>query len=156
MARVKFEPTEEQRENVELLAAVGTKHDLIARMITDPATGRHISDKTLRKYFRDELDLGLAKANAIVGQTLFQMASSGLDTGATCFWMKTRAGWKEVAVTQNQALGADGEPINPPSFGVSFSNGAPGNQIGDKTGIDISGEGEESADSETESVEGSS
>src|SRR5260370_32903068 len=108
MARVKFEPTAEQRDNVELLAAVGTTHDLIARMIVDPATGRHISDKTLRKYFRDELELGLAKANGIVGGKLFEMASDGLHDACTMFWMKTRAGWKGGAVTQNKTLGVDG------------------------------------------------
>jgi hypothetical protein len=53
-----------------------------------------IDEKTLRKYYRDELDLAKAKANATIGGALFNQAKSG-DTSAMIFWMKTQAGWRE-------------------------------------------------------------
>jgi hypothetical protein len=125
MAQAKFEPTKEQRENVELLAAVGTVHPLIARMILKE-NGKPISTKTLTRHFKDELELGLAKANGIVGGKLFEMAISGNHDACTMFWMKTRAGWRETNVQQNQHLDKDGNAINPPSFGISWSDGGPG------------------------------
>jgi len=54
-----------------------------------------IDEKTLRKYYRDELDLAKAKANATIGGALFNKAKGG-DTSAMIFWMKTQAGWRET------------------------------------------------------------
>lgn len=129
MAQAKFIPTDEQRKQVSLLAAVGTVHPLIARMILKE-DGKPISTKTLTRHFKDELDLGLAKANCIVGGKLFEMASDGKHDACTMFWMKTRAGWRETNVQQNQQLDQNGNPINPakPSvlFGISFEDGGPG------------------------------
>jgi hypothetical protein len=53
-----------------------------------------IDQKTLRLYYRDELDLALAITNAVIGGCLFNKAKGG-DTAAQLFWMKTRAGWRE-------------------------------------------------------------
>ena len=89
MPRPKLNPTDEQRRKVKSLAAMGTPHDEIAKVVNIR------SAKTLRKHFRLELDQGATEANAIVGGTLFQMAKSGDCPAATIFWMKCRAGWKE-------------------------------------------------------------
>jgi hypothetical protein len=67
---------------------VGTDHQNIAKALG-------IDSKTLRKYFREELDLGLAKANAAIGGALFNKAKGG-DTTAMIFWLKTRARWRET------------------------------------------------------------
>ena len=83
----KHEPTKAQRDTVTLHAMVGTPQEDIARVL-------NIDAKTLRKYYRDELDLALAKANATIGGSLFQKAKNG-DTSAQIFWLKTRAGFKE-------------------------------------------------------------
>src|SRR6056300_1476170 len=81
------EPTAEQRQLVQLHATVGTTQDQIASIIG-------IDKKTLRKHYRDELDLALAKANATIGGALFNKAKAG-DTTAMIFWMKTQARWRE-------------------------------------------------------------
>ena len=80
-------PTKGQRDTVRLHAMVGTDQETIARVLG-------IDPKTLRKYFRDDLDISLAIANAEVGGHLFNKAKNG-DTSAQIFWLKTRARWKE-------------------------------------------------------------
>ena len=86
--RKQHEPTPEQRQLVQLHATIGTTHEQIARIIG-------IDAKTLRKHYRDELDLAMAKANATIGGALFNKAKNG-DTAAQIFWMKTRARWRET------------------------------------------------------------
>lgn len=89
MSRTKppHEPTHAQRQLVQLHATIGTPQDNIARIL-------EIDPKTLRKHYRDELDLAGAKSNATIGGALFNKAKGG-DTAAMIFWMKTRAGWRE-------------------------------------------------------------
>ena len=81
------EPTAETKQLVQLHATIGTPQEDIARVLG-------IDPKTLRKYYRDELDLASATANATIGGALFNKAKGG-DTAAMIFWMKTRAGWRE-------------------------------------------------------------
>lgn len=82
-----FEPTEAQRRKVQAMAAVGVPQEQIAMAILcDP--------KTLRKYFKSELERSAAEATAQVGGRLFKLAMDG-DTAACIFWMKARAGWSE-------------------------------------------------------------
>jgi hypothetical protein len=88
--RTKFEPDPGQRQLVKSLAALGGKHEDISAQV-----GLR-SPKTLRKHFRTELDRGAAEANSQVARTLFRMATSGDCPGATIFWLKCRAGWREV------------------------------------------------------------
>src|SRR5690625_5304828 len=92
------EPTKATRELVQLHTMVGTTQEALASIIG-------IDPKTLRKYYRDELDLAKAKANATIGGALFNKAKSG-DTTAMIFWMKTQAGWKETSV--NEITNPDG------------------------------------------------
>ena len=80
-------PTDATRQTVQLHTMVGTTQADTARVL-------NIDEKTLRKYYRDELDLAKAKANATIGGALFNQAKSG-DTSAMIFWMKTQAGWRE-------------------------------------------------------------
>ncbi len=87
MSRKPHEPTRESRQLVQLHATIGTQQNTIADILG-------IDDKTLRKYYREELDHASAQANATIGGALFNKAKGG-DTTAMIFWMKTRAGWKE-------------------------------------------------------------
>src|SRR5690554_1127815 len=82
------EPTKATRELVQLHTMVGTRQEAIASIIG-------IDPKTLRKYYREELDQSKARANATIGGALFNKAKSG-DTTAMIFWMKTQAGWRET------------------------------------------------------------
>ena len=103
--RPPHEPTPELRRQVETMAGYGVPEDGIAHSIG-------ISAPTLRKYYGDELKLGHVKANSAVAQSLYKKAlGDGTASVTACiFWMKTRAGWKETAVSE--LTGPDGGPIN--------------------------------------------
>jgi len=93
--RPSYEPTPALRKQVESMAGFGVTGPQIARSIG-------IGEVTLRKYYRDELDNGAVKANAAVAQSLYKKAlgDGASSVTAAIFWMKTRAGWKEVSVTE--------------------------------------------------------
>lgn len=88
--RPAFVPTAQERKQVEALAGYGVPQDQIALLVRDG-----IDKGTLLKYFRHELDRGMAAANAKVAETLFQQAVSG-NTAALIFWTKVRMGWRET------------------------------------------------------------
>jgi len=88
--RPAFEPTDAERKQVEALSGYGIPQDQIAALIRDG-----ISTDTLRAHFGTELIKGKSKANAQIGQTLFQKAISG-DTTAAIWWSKTQMKWAEV------------------------------------------------------------
>ena len=94
-------PTDETRKLVRSLSAVGIKY-------VDIASKLEISDDTLVKHYKKDLENGRIDANASIGQTLFQQAKDG-NTAAAIFWLKTRAQWKETQV--NELVNPDGSPI---------------------------------------------
>jgi hypothetical protein len=65
-------PSPEQRTLVGNAAAFGVKQELLAANLG-------ISDKTLRKYFRAELDGGMFKAHMVVGKGVFAIATQSAD-----------------------------------------------------------------------------
>lgn len=87
MPRPKLRPTEEQRQLVKNLAAVGIPQEDIARKIGIR------SPKTLREHFREELDLAVIDANASVGGALYKSAMKG-NVEAQKFWLIARAAWR--------------------------------------------------------------
>src|ERR1700736_1395576 len=87
MARTAFVVNDALREKVRHLAGLGVPQDDIAKIIG-------CAPKTLRKRFRDELDRGVAEANATISGFLFAAAKAGNIT-AMIFWLKTRAHWRE-------------------------------------------------------------
>ena len=95
------EPTKQSRELVSLHATMGTRQEIISDLLD-------IDPKTLRKYYREELDQSLAKANATIGGALFNKAKAG-DTTAMIFWMKTQARWSERQEIDHTT---NGESIN--------------------------------------------
>jgi hypothetical protein len=88
MGRRAHRPDPAQRRQVEALAAYGIPEADISGVVG-------IDPKTLRKHYRDELDLGETKANAQVAGFLFNAAKNGNVT-AQIFWLKTRAKWRET------------------------------------------------------------
>lgn len=103
--RPPHEPTEETRKLVEALTACGIKVDECAKLVD-------VTPKTLRKHYRRELDLGVARANAKVAQSLFQMATSGKNAAAAIFWLKVRGGgvWRE-SPAKVEVSGPGGAPV---------------------------------------------
>ena len=65
--RPEYNRTESDAKNVEALVIAGVPQSRIARVLK-------ISEPTLRKHYREELDISKAKANAIVSQALFKSA----------------------------------------------------------------------------------
>jgi len=102
MARKAFAVNEAMRERVRHLAGIGVRQDDIARIVG-------CSAKTLRTRLRDELDRGIAEANATVAGYLFALAKAG-NIAAIIFWLKTRAHWRERTAADEAAPAADGEP----------------------------------------------
>lgn len=67
-----------------------------------------MTDKTLREHFREELDFGLSEINTLAIGQLVQKIKQG-EAWAICFWLKTRAGWREVERIEH--VGEDGGPV---------------------------------------------
>ena len=99
MARKAFAVNEAMRERVRYLAGVGVRQDDIAKIIG-------CAPKTLRKRLRDELDRGVAEANATMSGFLFAAAKAGNVT-AQIFWLKTRANWRERMAPDDPIPGTD-------------------------------------------------
>lgn len=83
----RHEPTDVTRKQVESLCAYGVPQAEICKVIG-------ITDKTLTKHYRHELDTATTRANAKVAGKLYEKCMAG-DTTSIIFWLKTRAKWKE-------------------------------------------------------------
>ena len=101
VGRPPYIKTDEDAKTVEALAIAGVKQSLIADIVK-------ISEPTLRKNFRKELDTSKARANAIISQALFKKAKDG-NVVAQIFWLKTQAGWKEK--NYHELTGKDGDKL---------------------------------------------
>jgi hypothetical protein len=95
------QPSAETRKLVENSSGLGLPHESIATLVG-------IDDKTLRKHYRVELDMGKARAHGQIARTLFQKAVAG-DTTSLIWWTKSQMRWSEVV--KNEVTGADGEPL---------------------------------------------
>ncbi len=83
------EPTDKSRAEVAALTSFGNTQEQIAEYL-------YISVDTLLRYYRDELDNSVVRANAKVAAKLFRKAVEGDDIKAQIFWLKTRAKWRET------------------------------------------------------------
>jgi hypothetical protein len=89
--RPAYEATPADRATVKNLAAVGVPHAEIAKCI-----GTHgISEPTLRKHFRRELDVSINEVLALAMSGLVMGLKKG-EAWAVCFALKCRAGWQEI------------------------------------------------------------
>jgi len=94
-------PTDETRKTVSAMCAYGVPQEDIAAVVG-------CNHETLRKYYRDELDVSTAKANSKIAEKLYQKAMQG-DTACMIFWLKTRAKWAETV--KNEHTGPNGGPV---------------------------------------------
>jgi len=102
VANIAYKPNDKDRGIVRAMASYGIPQEDIGKVIG-------ISHVTLRKYYEPELETASIQANAKVAETCYAMAVSGQHPAATFFWLKTRAGWREVERIEH--TGADGEPV---------------------------------------------
>lgn len=79
-------PTAKTREQVSDFKSFGITHEEIAAFFS-------ISDETLKKYYKKELEESVLRANAAVARALYKKAIGG-DVASMLFWLKTRARWK--------------------------------------------------------------
>lgn len=107
MARPEYQPNEADRQTVRSMAASGFVHEAIARCLGKDG----IDDKTMRKHFRAELDTASPKANATIANVLYQRATMG-EAWAVCFWLKCRAGWREVQQVEHSGPGGTAIDVN--------------------------------------------
>ena len=78
-------PTDVTRMQAQTAAGYGLHQDQIGSLLG-------IDDKTLRKHYRQELDVGRAKAHLAVAATLYDKAVAG-DTGAMVWYTKCQMRW---------------------------------------------------------------
>lgn len=83
-----FVATDEMRSRVCDLLLVATSHKLIAELLG-------ISEDTLQKHFRPEIDRTVAIVNAKIARGVVRRALEG-DQKAAEFWLHTRAGFKKA------------------------------------------------------------
>jgi hypothetical protein len=83
-------PTKTKRRRVMLLSSFGLPHDQICRVM-------EISKPTLYKHYQDDLDFGMAQANAGMANRLYRIAMSDdrSAVSACIFWLKAKGGWSE-------------------------------------------------------------
>lgn len=105
--RAPFKPTDTDKSLVTTLAGCGIPHKHICALVRDG-----IDLKTLYKYFARELELGKAKANAKVGQVLYQKAIGG-DLSAAIFWAKTQMQWSERVQVEHGGLEDENGALTP-------------------------------------------
>ena len=70
--RPRFEPTEEQRRNVEIMTGLGIPQTAICLMVRGPK-GKPISLATLEKHFRKEIDTGATNLRTRVGNFMISV-----------------------------------------------------------------------------------
>ncbi len=90
VGRPPYQPTDKHRDAVRAMVGYGVTHEEVARAL-------NVVPKTLRKYYRHELDTGATIASAAVAQSLFWMATEGKNVAAAIYWLRCRAGWKPAS-----------------------------------------------------------
>jgi len=96
--RPRHEPTAQTRDMVEALAGFGVSSENIALVLG-------ISDVTLRKRYRKQLDVGFARVEARLISNLLRLSSGtdGTALKATMFALQARFGWSIYASTPVKA-----------------------------------------------------
>ena len=96
--RPRFIPTEDQKFLVTMMSSTGVPHERQAKALG-------VNSKTLRKYFKEELQVGRDRAHAEIAGALYKRALDG-NVPAQIFYLKTQAGWREA---QRLELRAEGQ-----------------------------------------------
>lgn len=87
--RPAHQPTDKSRQQVIKLASYGLTNDQISKVFG-------ICEATLKVHYQAELSLGRPLGISKVADTAYQLATSGKVPAMTMFWLKCRAGWREV------------------------------------------------------------
>jgi hypothetical protein len=80
--RPAFQPTDEQRKNVQVMVGLGITEENICLLVRD-RRDKPISRNSLRKHFKKELETGATKLNAQVGNFMVSTISPVLSSWST-------------------------------------------------------------------------
>jgi hypothetical protein len=94
-----FEPTDEQRNLVKLLAGFGIPQERICLVVNSPRTGRPITKETLERAFAHGLEVGSIEMDSVCASMLATKVRQGNMT-AIIWYMKNRMGWRDVVEQQ--------------------------------------------------------
>jgi hypothetical protein len=72
--RTMFAPTADQRNTVKIMAGLGVPQDKICLSVVNAATGKPVSEPTLRRAFRREIESGQTELITLVGNMLVNSA----------------------------------------------------------------------------------
>jgi hypothetical protein len=118
--RPEFEPNDDQRKNVEILVALGIPEADICALVRD-RNDKPISENTLRKHFRKEINHGAGMLNARVGNFMVStilgleipkdsgitpITNESVRGGLLELYVAARMGWRKTVVNQHE--GKDG------------------------------------------------
>jgi hypothetical protein len=114
--RPAFQPTDEQRKNVEVMVSIGIPEEQICLFVRD-RRDKPICRNSLRKHFKKELETGATKLNAKVGHfmvaTIFgtkppdgftPIKDERVRGRLGELFLKARLGWRETDSNQHEGL----------------------------------------------------
>lgn len=87
MSNPAHEPTPTTRSQVAALMSFGHTQEEVALFLG-------VCVDTMVKYYRNELDTAVIRANSQVAGKLFKKATEQDDLAAQIFWLKCRARWR--------------------------------------------------------------
>ena len=122
--RPPFEPTPEQRQNVEIMVGIGITQLEICRMVRGPS-GRPINKRTLEKHFRKEIDTGAASLRSQVGNFMISVIKGSdpppgfapirdekVRGSLIELFAAAQLNWRKTVRTEHaNATGPDGKPV---------------------------------------------
>jgi len=113
--RPPYAPNETDRTKVTAWTAFGLTQDQVS-------IGLGITGKTLRKYYRTELDKTLILAIGQIGQSLYNKAKAG-DVNACKFYLQNRAPeqWSEKLIVQNEGAPLDLDAMSDEEIAVELT-----------------------------------
>jgi hypothetical protein len=83
-----YKASDSDRAAVEKMCVAGITRETMSRVM-------EISEPTLLKHYKKELETSSVKANTNIAGKLYEKAING-DTTALIFWCKTQLGWRET------------------------------------------------------------
>ena len=113
--RKPFEATADQRNTVKIMSGLGVPQEKICLLVINRQTRKPISEPTLRRAFRREIDSGQTELTTLVGNMLVEAAladprPSGSRSKATrrdstrrFFYLECQAGWRRGQLVENVA-----------------------------------------------------
>jgi hypothetical protein len=100
-------PAPFQREAVEECIGLGLTHDQVAKVMG-------ISLGTLKRHYKDELELGRITKVAALSRTMFEIGTDKTHKGvvaAGMYLLKTQGGEQYRETTRTELTGKDGKPL---------------------------------------------